>query len=58
MERLKPLGSIEQQQSTDSTETEHINIRIGNVDRAGKIKKMIYSGTFGEIHISFRPGRG
>ena len=38
MGRPQRLGSIEQQESADSTMTEHIDYRIGNVDQAGKIK--------------------
>jgi hypothetical protein len=38
MGRLQRLGSIEQQESADSTMTKYINYRIGNVGQAGKIK--------------------
>jgi len=40
------LGNIEQQESADSTMTEHINYRIGNVDQAGKIKDDLQLGRF------------
>ncbi len=51
MGRPECLGSIEQQESADSTMTEHISYRIGNVDQAGKIKDDVQRDLWGDSNF-------
>jgi hypothetical protein len=51
MGRPECLGSIEQQESADSTMTEHISYRIGNVDQAGKIKDDVQRDLWGDSNL-------